>query len=120
MRNQRTVRVPTIAFSIGLNEPVEVEVCFPPNRMEGWKLYSQLADARRLYNLTEKLLPLLKAVTLITPNEDVEALEALLNSQPQLMQQRYEQFMRQRQALEAHMHDPKGLRTKPQTSLFKL
>lgn len=119
-QRNRNVRIPTITFSIATDTPVEVEVDFPHHHTEGWLLYSQIADCRRLYNLTEKLLPLLKAVTLINPNEDVAALEALLNSQPKLANQRREQFMRQRQALEERLHDPKGLRVNPKTSLFKL
>lgn len=121
-QRDRSVRVPTITFSIGGVTPAEaeVEIDFPTHRMEGWDLYTQIADCRRLYNLTERVLPLLKAATLLIPNEDVEALEALLKSQPKLANQRREQFMRQRQALQEHLHDPKGLRHKPQTSLFKL
>ena len=119
-QKNRNVRIPTITFSIAVDTPVEVEVDFPHHRMEGWVLYSQIADCRRLYTLTEKLLPLLKATTLLVPNEDVAALEALLNSQPKLANQRREQFLRQRQALEEHLHDPKGLRKNPLDRLFKL
>ena len=119
-QRNRNVRIPTITFSIAVDTPVEVEVDFPHHRMEGWVLYSQIADCRRLYTLTERLLPLLKTTSLLVPNEDVAALEALLNSQPKLANQRREQFLRQRQALEERQHDPKGLRPKPKTSLFKL
>ena len=119
-QKNRNVRIPTITFSIAVDTPVEVEVDFPHHRMEGWILYSQIADCRRLYTLTEKLLPLLKATTLLVPNEDVAALEALLNSQPKLANQRREQFIRQRQALEERLHDPKGLRKNQLDRLFKL
>lgn len=116
------VRIPTITFSIGLGTPVEaqVEVDFPRHRMEGWVLYSQIADCRRLYNLTERLLPLMKAATLLIPNEDVDALEALLKSQPKLTAQRRDQFLRQQRILEEQQHNPNGARKNPPDRLFKI
>lgn len=124
MGNQRVrnVRIPTITFSIGLGTPVEaqVEVDFPRHRMEGWDLYSQIADCRRLYNLTERLLPLMKAATLLIPNEDVDALEALLKSQPTLSRQRRDQFLRQQRMLEEQQHNPNGARKNSLDRLFKL
>lgn len=118
----RNARVPTITFSIGLGSPMvaQVEVEFPPHRMEGWVLYSQIADCRRLYNLTERLLPLMKAATLLIPNQDVETLEALLKSQPKLTAQRREQYLRQQRILEEQQHNPNGVRKNPVDRLFKL
>ena len=119
-QRNRNVRIPTITFSIAVDTPVEIEVDFPHHQMEGWVLYSQIADCRRLYTLTERLLPLLKATALLVPNEDVAALEALLKSQPALVKQRRDQFLRQQRILEEQQHNPNGARKNPLDRLFKL
>ena len=111
-------RYPALFFSVD-TRPVEVELPIPMSSDEGWQLYATLKHSRRLVFLVEQVLPLLKAVSLLEYNEHVDALEKLLRNIPVEAKQDQEMFYRRRTNAQNLIHDPKGLRPKPQTSLFK-
>ena len=119
MRGERIQRHPGLFISVD-GKPIEIEIPIPFNSTEGWQLFALLKSARRLHFLTEQCLPLLKAASLLEPNEAVDALDELMSiiSRDALNCQR--QFLDRRTYQHSLIHDPKGLRPKPQTSLFKL
>lgn len=112
-------RYPAIFFSVD-TRPVEVEIPIPIGSDEGWQLYTTLKAARRLAFLAEQVMPLLKAASLLEYNEHVESLEKLLNSIPTDAKREQEQFYIRRTSLLHLIHDPKGIRARPQESLFKI
>ena len=111
-------RYPALFFSVD-TRPVEVELPIPMSSDEGWQLYATLKHSRRLAFLAEQVLPLLKAASLLEYNEHVDALEKLLRNIPVEAKHDQEMFYRRRTNAQNLIHDPKGLRPKPQTSLFK-
>lgn len=112
-------RYPALFFSVD-TRPVEVELPIPMSSDEGWYLYATLKQSRRLAFLAQQVLPLLKAASLLEYNEHVDALEQLLRNIPVEAKREQELFYRRRTNAQQVIHDPKGLRPKPQTSLFKL
>lgn len=112
-------RYPALFFSVD-TRPVEVELPIPMSSDEGWQLYATLKHSRRLAFLAEQVMPLLKAASLLEYNEHVESLEKLLNSIPTDAKREQELFYRRRTNAQQAIHDPKGIRPKPQVSLFKI
>ena len=84
------------------------------------EVFAILKAARRLHFLTAQCLPLLKAASLLEPNESVEALEKLMDMIQQDVHNSQRTFMQQRAYQQSIFHEPKGIRLKPQVSLFKL
>lgn len=119
MYKNNPMKYPGLFISVE-GRPIEIEVPIPLNSTEGWEVFAILKAARRLHFLTSQCLPLLKAASLLEPNENVEALEELMGiiQEDTLKSQR--NFMQRRSHQQSMLHDPKGLRPKPQTSLFKL
>lgn len=114
----KMARYPALFFSVD-TRPVEVELPIPMASDEGWQLYATLKASRRLAFLAEQVLPLLKAVSLLEYNGHVETLEKLLRDIPMEAKRAQEQFYHTRTSAQQVIHDPKGLRPKPLTSLFK-
>lgn len=108
-------RLPAITCPIAADQTAEIEVDFPFYIDEGWRLYTQLANCRKLNMLVAEVLPLLKAASLLTPNPTVEEIEKLLTDTPKMMIQYKETFMRQQKAIQERVHhDPRlGVRTFP-------
>lgn len=119
MNSNKMPRYPALFFSVD-TRPVEVELPIPIQSYEGWQLYATLKAARRLAFLAEQVMPLLKAASLLEYNEHVDALDKALKDIPVEAKRSQEQFYLRRTSAQHLIHDPKGLRPKPQTSLFKL
>ena len=119
MNQKNPMKYPGLFISVD-GKPVEVEVPIPLNSVEGWQVFAILKAARRLHFLTAQCLPLLKAASLLEPNENVEALEEVMEiiQHDALKSQR--NFMQRRAYQQSIFHDPKGIRTRPQESLFKI
>ena len=83
-------------------------------------MYATLKHSRRLAFLAEQVLPLLKAASLLEYNEHVDALDKILKDIPVEAKRAQEQFYLRRTSAQQLIHDPKGLRPKPQKSLFTL
>lgn len=119
MGKNNPMKYPGLFISVD-DRPVEVEVPILLNSVEGWQVFAILKAARRLHFLTTQCLPLLKAASLLEPNEHVDALEELMSIIQEDVLKSQRNFMQQRAYQQSMLHDPKGLRPKPQTSLFKL
>ena len=119
MNQKNPMKYPGLFISVE-GRPIEIEVPIPLNSIEGWQVFAILKAARRLHFLTSQCLPLLKAASLLEPNENVEALEEVMGiiQEDALKSQR--NFMQRRAYQQSMLHDPKGIRSKPQVSLFKL
>ncbi len=116
------VRIPTFICSLGHNT-AEVEVSFPVYLDEGWILYAQLLRSRKLYQLVDQVMPVLKGMALIDPDFDVTELEKLIQDIPIRARDYRENFFRQQRAIDETRptHDPRqGVRANPKQSLFKL
>ena len=119
MNQKNPMKYPGFFISVEGN-PMEVEVPIPLNSIEGWQVFAILKAARRLHFLTSQCLPLLKAASLLEPNEHVDALEELMSVIQRDVHDSQKQFMARRAYQQSTFHDPKGIRSRPQTSLFKL
>ncbi len=119
MNHKNPMKYPGLFISVE-GRPIEVEVPIPLNSMEGWQVFAILKAARRLHFLTSQCLPLLKAASLLEPNENVEALEDLMDKIQQEAINSQRTFMQRRAYQQSIFHDPKGIRPKPQGSLFKI
>ena len=119
MNQKNPMKYPGLFISVD-GRPVEVEVPIPLNSMEGWQVFAILKAARRLHFLAAQCLPLLKAASLLEPNENVEALEDLMDKIQQEAINSQRNFMARRAYQQSIFHDPKGIRTRPQESLFKI
>ena len=119
MNSNKMLRYPALFFSVD-TRPVEVELPIPMTSDEGWQLYATLKAARHLAFLAEQVMPLLKAASLLEYNEHVDALDKILKDIPVEAKRAQEQFYLRRTSAQHLIHDPKGLRTKPQKSLFTL
>ena len=100
--------------------PIEIDVPIPLNSTEGWQVFAILKAARRLHFLTSQCLPLMKAASLLEPNENVEALEDLMDKIQQDAINSQRTFMKRRAYQQTIFHDPKGIHTRPQESLFNI
>lgn len=114
-----SMKYPGLFISVE-GKPVEMEVPIPLNSIEGWQVFAILKASRRLHFLATQCLPLLKAASLLEPNEHVDALDELMGIIQRDAYASQKQFMERRAYLQATIHDPKGMRFKHQTSLFKL
>ena len=119
MNHKNPMKYPGLFIPVD-GRPIEVEVPIPLNSMEGWQVFAILKAARRLHFLTSQCLPLLKAASLLEPNENVEALEDLMDKIQRDTHASQQQFMQRRAHQQSMLHDPKGIRPKPQGSLFKI
>lgn len=119
MNQKNPMKYPGLFISVD-GRPVEVEVPIPLNSMEGWQVFAILKAARRLHFLAAQCLPLLKAASLLEPNENVDALEELMGIIQRDVHASQNTFMQRRAYQQSMLHDPKGIRPKPQTSLFKI
>ncbi len=119
MNKKNPMKYPGLFITVE-DRPIEIEVPIPLNSTEGWEVFALLKAARRLHFLTSKCLPLLKAASLLEPNENVEALEDLMDKIQQEAINSQRTFMARRAYQQSIFHDPKGIRTRPQESLFKL
>ena len=119
MNQKNPMKYPGLFISVD-GKPVEVEVPIPLNSVEGWQVFAILKAARRLHFLTAQCLPLLKAASLLEPNEHVDALEELMAIIQRDVYASQKQFMERRAYQQTTLHDPKGIRPKPQVSLFKI
>lgn len=119
MNHKNPMKYPGLFIPVD-GRPIEVEVPIPLNSMEGWQVFAILKAARRLHFLTSQCLPLLKAASLLEPNENVEALEKLMDMIQQDALNSQRAFIQRRAYQQATLHDPKGMCFKPQKSLFKL
>lgn len=119
MNSNKMPRYPALFFSVD-TRPVEVELPISMASDEGWQLYATLKAARRLAFLAEQVMPLLKAASLLEYNEHVDALDKVLKDIPIEAKLAQEQFYMRRTSAQQLIHDPKGLRPKPQKSLFTL
>lgn len=119
MNQKNPMKYPGLFISVE-GRPIEIEVPIPLNSIEGWQVFAILKDARRLHFLTTQCLPLLKAASLLEPNENVDALEELMSIIQQEAINSQRTFMQRRAYQQAIFHDPKGIHTRPQESLFKI
>ena len=119
MNHKNPMKYPGLFISVD-GKPIEIEVPIPLNSTEGWQVIALLKEARRLYFLTSQCLPLLKAASLLEPNENVEALEDLMDKIQQEAINSQRNFMARRAYQQSIFHDPKGIRTRPQESLFNI
>ena len=119
MNQKNPMKYPGLFITVE-GRPIEIEVPIPLNSTEGWQVFAILKAARRLHFLTSQCLPLLKAASLLEPNENVEALEDLMDKIQQDAINSQRTFMQQRAYQQSILHDPKGIRPKPQVSLFKI
>ena len=119
MNQKNPMRYPRMFITVE-GRPIEIEVPIPLNSIEGWQVFAILKAARRLHFLTAQCLPLLKAASLLEPNENVEALEKLMDMIQEDVLKSQRTFMQQRAYQQSMLHYPKGIRPKPQVSLFKL
>ena len=119
MNHKNPMKYPGLFISVE-GRPIEIEVPIPLNSIEGWQVFALLKAARQLHFLTSQCLPLLKAASLLEPNENVEALEDLMNKIQQDAINSQRTFMKRRAYQQAIFHDPKGIHTRPQESLFKI
>lgn len=119
MNQKNPMKYPGLFIPVD-GKPIEVEVPIPLNSTEGWEVFALLKAARRLHFLTSKCLPLLKVASLLEPNENVEALEDLMDKIQQEAINSQRNFMARRTYQQAMFHDPKSTRTRPQESLFKI
>lgn len=119
MNQKNPMRYPGLFITVD-GKPIEIEVPIPLNSTEGWEVFALLKAARRLHFLTSKCLPLLKAASLLEPNENVKALEDLMDKIQQEAINSQRNFMARRAYQQSIFHDPKGIRTRPQESLFKI
>ena len=119
MNQKNPMKYPGLFITVE-GRPIEIDVPIPLNSTEGWQVFAILKAARRLHFLTAQCLPLLKAASLLEPNENVEALEKLMDMIQQDVHNSQRTFMQQRTYQQSIFHDPKGIRLKPQVSLFKL
>ena len=119
MNHKNPMKYPGLFISVE-GRPIEIEVPIPLNSTEGWQVFAILKAARRLHFLTSQCLPLLKAASLLEPNENVEALEDLMDKIQQDAINSQRNFMARRTYQQSIFHDPKGIRTRPQESLFKI
>ena len=119
MNQKNPMKYPGLYISVE-GRPIEIEVPIPLNSIEGWQVFAILKAARRLHFLASQCLPLLKAASLLEPNENVEALEKMMEIIQHDALKSQSNFMQRRAYQQSILHDPKGIRPKPQTSLFKL
>ena len=119
MNQKNPMKYPGLYISVE-GRPIEIEVPIPLNSIEGWQVFAILKAARRLHFLASQCLPLLKAASLLEPNENVAALEELMDIIQEDVLKSQRNFMQRRAYQQSMLHDPKGIRPKPQTSLFKL
>ena len=119
MNHKNPMKYPGLFITVE-GRPIEIDVPIPLNSTEGWQVFAILKAARRLHFLTSQCLPLLKSASLLEPNENVEALEDLMNKIQQEAINSQRTFMQRRAYQQAIFHDPKGIRTRPQESLFKI
>lgn len=117
MSAQRGQRYPGLFISVD-GKPIEVELPIPLHSIEGWQLYALLKSARRLHFLTSQCMPLLKAASLLEPNEHVEDLDELLGIIQRDASISQAQFLQRRTYQQSLLHDPKQLRQHPSKSLF--
>lgn len=119
MNHKNPMKYPGLFISVE-GRSIEIDVPIPLNSTEGWKVFAILKAARRLHFLIAQCLPLLKAASLLEPNENVDALEELMGIIQRDTHASQQQFMQQRAHQQSMLHDPKGIRPKPQGSLFKI
>ena len=119
MNQKNPMKYPGLFITVE-GRPIEIDVPIPLNSTEGWQVFALLKAARRLHFLTSQCLPLLKAASLLEPNENVEALEDLMDKIQQDAINSQRTFMKRRAYQQAIFHDPKGIHTRPQESLFKI
>ena len=119
MNHKNPMKYPGLFITVE-GRPIEIDVPIPLNSTEGWQVFALLKAARRLHFLTSQCLPLLKAASLLEPNENVEALEDLMDKIQQDALNSQRNFMARRAYQQSIFHDPKGIRTRPQESLFKI
>lgn len=119
MNHKNPMKYPGLFIPVD-GKPIEIDVPIPLNSTEGWEVFALLKAARRLHFLTSKCLPLLKAASLLEPNENVEALEDLMDKIQQDAINSQRTFMARRAYQQSIFHDPKGIRTRPKESLFKI
>ena len=119
MNQKNPMKYPGLFVSVE-GKPVEVEVPIPLNSVEGWQVFAILKAARRLHFLAAQCLPLLKAASLLEPNEHVDALDELMTIIQRDVYASQKQFMERRAYQQSMLHDPKGISQKPQVSLFKI
>ena len=119
MNHKNPMKYPGLFITVE-GRPIEIDVPIPLNSTEGWQVFAILKAARRLHFLTSQCLPLLKAASLLEPNENVEALEDLMDKIQQDAINSQRNFIARRAYQQSIFHDPKGIRTRPQESLFKI
>ena len=119
MNQKNPLKYPGLFIQVD-GKPIEIDVPIPLNSTEGWQVFAILKAARRLHFLTSKCLPLLKAASLLEPNENVEALEELMGKIQQEAINSQRNFMARRAYQQSIFQDPKGIRARPQESLFKI
>ena len=119
MNHKNPMKYPGLFITVE-GRPIEIDVPISLNSTEGWQVFALLKAARRLHFLTSQCLPLLKAASLLEPNENVEALEDLMDKIQQDAINSQRTFMARRAYQQSIFHDPKGIRTRPQESLFKI
>ena len=119
MNHKNPMKYPGLFITVE-GRPIEIDVPIPLNSTEGWQVFAILKAARRLHFLTSQCLPLLKAASLLEPNENVEALEDLMDKIQQDAINSQRNFMARRAYQQSIFHDPKGIRNRPQESLFKI
>ena len=119
MNQKNPMKYPGFFISVN-GKPVEVDVPIPLNSIEGWEVFAILKAARRLHHLTTRCLPLLKAASLLEPNEHVDALEELLSMIQNDIYTSQKQFIERRAYQQATLHDPRGIHFRAKPDLFKL
>jgi hypothetical protein len=107
--NKRSSRYPALFFSVE-GKPIEVELPFPLPSDEGWRLMATLKASRMLVNLVHQVMPLLKAASLLQPDENVADLERLLADIPQEAVRAKNQFYSQRTNDQRILHDPRKIK----------